>query len=335
MTSDPGSDPKGFRPRAYPAPQFPPHRPALFARMPPAVFPVLLGALGLGLGLRRGVDFLGLPAGLAELALGLAVGLWAFAALGYAVKLARRPSVLIEDLRPLPGRAGLAAATMGLMAVAAALVPYAPGLARGLLIVALALHAGLAALVLRALAAAPPEAREITPVWHLQFVGFIVAGLAAVPLGWPGLALGLLGLTLPVAAAIWGWSVVQLVRRIPPAPLRPLLAIHLAPASLFATVAAGLGQDALALVMALLAAAIFGALLLAARWIAAAGFSALWGAFTFPLTAFAAALYAVDLAATATIVLALAAAMVPAILVKVVQAWAKGGLAAKTNAAEA
>ena len=51
--------------------------------------------------------------------------------------------------------------------------------------------------------------------------------------------------------------------------------------------------------------------------------------------AVAAALYAVDLAATATIVLALAAAMVPAILVKVVQAWAKGGLAAKTNAAEA
>jgi len=67
----------------------------------------------------------------------------------------------------------------------------------------------------------------------------------------------------------------------------------------------------------------------------AAGFSALWAAFTFPLAAFASALFAVDLGATGTIVLALAAAGIPPILIKVLQAWAKGGLAAKTNAAEA
>lgn len=329
------SDPKAFRPKAFPPPQFPPHRPALFARMPPAVFPVLLGTLGLGLALRRGFVFLGLPGDVAELLLGLAVGLWVFAAAGYAIKLLRRPGVLIEDLRPLPGRAGLASAGLGMMLVAAALAPYAPGVGRGVLVVAMALHLGLAALVLRGFFAAPAEAREITPVWHLQFTGFIVAALAAVLLGWPGLAQGLLYATLPVGGAIWGWSVVQLVRRIPPAPLRPLLAIHLAPASLFATVSAELALPQLAQGSVALAGVIFLALMIAARWIVAAGFSALWAAFTFPLAAFASALFAVDLGATGTIVLALAAAGIPPILIKVLQAWAKGGLAAKTNAAEA
>ena len=42
------------RPKAFPPPEFPPHRAKLFAKMPPAVFPVLLGLLGLGLALRRG-----------------------------------------------------------------------------------------------------------------------------------------------------------------------------------------------------------------------------------------------------------------------------------------
>jgi tellurite resistance protein len=41
---------------------------------------------------------------------------------------------------------------------------------------------------------------------------------------------------IPVATGVWAFSLWQLFTRIPPAPLRPLLAIHLAPASLFAIV---------------------------------------------------------------------------------------------------
>ena len=44
-------------------------------------------------------------------------------------------------------------------------------------------------------------------------------------------ASALLWATLPIAALIWGISLAQLIGRIPPAPLRPLLAIHLAPVS--------------------------------------------------------------------------------------------------------
>lgn len=329
------AEPKTFRPKSFPPPQFPPRRPALFARMPPAVFPVIMGLLGLGLALRRGLVFLDLPPGVAETLLGAAVALWLFAAFGYAVKLARRPAVLVEDLRILPGRAGLAAAVLGLMLVAAALVPYAPGFARGLLLAGLALHAALAALVLRLLFAAPPEAREITPVWHLQFVGFIIGALAALLLGDRLMAQLILFSTLAPAGLIWILSARQLLRRIPPAPLRPLLAIHLAPASLFATVAAGLQLPLLASAMAGLAGVIFLGLLLSVRWLTGAGFSALWGAFTFPLAAFASALYAVGLGWAGSLVLALALAAIPPIAWKVFAAWAKGGLAAKTNAAEA
>lgn len=333
--SDPNAPPPGYRPKSFPPPQFPLRRPAPFARMPPAVFPVLMGLLGLGLALRRGLAAFDVAADPAELVLGLAVGLWAFAAMGYLIKLARRPGVLLEDLRVLPGRAGLAAASLGLLLVAAALVPYAAGLAFWLLIGGLALHAVLAGLVLRLWLTSPPEAREITPVWHLHFVGFIIGGLAAVPLGMIGLAAMLLWLTLPVALAIWAVSALQLIRRIPPAPLRPLLAIHLAPASLFTTVAASLGQSMLADLALLLGALIALGLLFSLRWLTVSGFSALWGAFTFPLAAFASALFARGLLTTGGIFALLALMLTGFVLWRVLQAWAKGSLAAKTNAAEA
>ncbi|MBL9056147.1 MAG: hypothetical protein JNJ84_07720, partial [Rhodobacteraceae bacterium] len=66
------------RPKSFPPPEFPPRRPALFARTPPAVFPVILGLLGLGLALRRALAALQLPGGLVEAALGALLVLWAF-----------------------------------------------------------------------------------------------------------------------------------------------------------------------------------------------------------------------------------------------------------------
>ena len=329
------ASPKPFRPKAFPPPEFPPRRPKLFARMPPAVFPVLMGSLGLGLALRRALPALGVEPGLAELVLGLAVGIYLFALLAYATKLARRPAVLLEDLRILPGRAGLAAASLSLLLTAAALVPYAPTVAHALLFIGLGLHGALALLILRLFFAAPVEAREITPVWHLHFVGFIIGGLVATPLGLTGLSTALLYGTIPVALAIWAASAVQLWRRIPPAPLRPLLAIHLAPASLFATVAAGLGLTGFAQICAGMAGLIALALLMSARWLTVTGFSALWGAFTFPLAALCSALFALHMDITATVLLIFALGLIPFVLIKLMQAWAKGSLAAKTNAAEA
>lgn len=330
-------EPARFRPKAYPPPEFPPRQPARFARTPPAVFPVLLGALGLVLALRRGLAVLDLPQAPADLLAGLAVALWLFAACAYAAKLARRPGVIWEDLRILPGRAGLAAATAGMLAVAAVLVPFAPGVARGFLFAGLGLHGLLALAVLRVMAGAPAEARGVNPAMHLTFVGFIIGGLSAVPLGHEALARFLLWATLPVAGLIWGISLAQLLRRVPPAPLRPLMAIHLAPAALFSLVAGLTGQTLLAQAFAALGGLILLALLAAGRWVTAAGFSPLWGAFSFPLAALASALLALEGAAvwSGLALLTLALGGIPWVLWRVIRMWPTGALAAKTNAAEA
>ena len=325
------------RPKSFPPPEFPPRKAPVFARTPPAVFPVILGLLGLGLALRRGLAALEVPGGLAEAALGALMVLWAFGWLALAVKIARRPAVLAEDLRVLPGRAGLAAATVSGMAASAVLLPYAPGVALGLALLSLALHGGLMLLIVAVLLRLPPEARGVNPGWHLIFVGFIVGAVPLAQLGWTGWASAIFWATMVAAAAIWAVSAVQLVRRIPPAPLRPMLAIHLAPAALLSTVAGLIGHDLMAQGFALYGGLILLALILGLRWIVESGFSPLWGAFAFPMAAYASALILLGgWYEMAGLVLTLAALwIVPAIAWNVLKLWPGGRLAARTNAAEA
>jgi len=321
-------------------PPAPPPTPGRWRRTPPAIFPPVLGLFGLGLAWRAGAPAFGLPGGVAEMLLGAVTLLYLFCLAAWLAKPLRRSGVVLDELRVLPGRAGLAAMTLSLMLTGATLVPYAPRLALGLSVLGVAAHAALVATLTVLILRGPAEGRTVTPVWHMVFVGFIVAPAAWLPLGLEGAARAVLFATLPVAGAIWAVSLWQLATRIPPAPLRPLLAIHLAPASLFAVVATGLGHSTLAAVFAGAATLILIALLAAARWITAAGFSALWGAFTFPLAVYAAALLAVApgseaLRIAAGLALVAATLAIPPIAAKVLQAWAKGGLAAKTNAAEA
>ena len=338
MTDTP---PRDRRPRAYPAPEFPPRKPRLFARTPPAIFPSLLGLLGLGLALRTGAAVFGVsgsvPAGLIEAALGALLILWAFAVVALKVKVLRRPAVLTEDMRVLPGRSGLASATMSGMAAAAVLLPYAPGLALLLVVASLVAHAVMAAILIVTLARLPPESRNVNPTLHLSFVGFIVGAGPLAALGHVGSATVIFWVSAILALAIWAASLVQLIRSEPPAPLRPLLAIHLAPAALLSLVAVEIGQPLLSLGFTTLGMVIFLALLAGARWITLSGFSPLWGAFTFPLAAFANALLTQgdSWVWPGTVVLLLALGVVPSIAWNVLKLWPGNRLALKTNAAEA
>ncbi len=314
-----------------------PTRGAAFARTPPAIFSPILGLLGLALAVRLALPQLALDPAPGDLLAGIAVALWVFAALAYGLKLARRPGVVAEDLRALPGRAGLAALTVGGMATGALVAPFAPGLAKALIVLALIGHAATALVLLRLLARLPAEARRVNPTLHLSFVGFIVAGPGAVAVGWTGLASAVLWLCLPVALAIWGLSAVQFAREVPPPPLRPLLAIHAAPAALMATVAGSLGLVWLSEALLLLALLLALALALGLRWLTVAGISPIWAAFTFPLAALALALIRggglwqpIGLG-----VLVVALGVVPAVLWWVLKRWPGGRLAAMTNAAEA
>lgn len=331
------------RPPIFPAPQFPPVKLRAFQRMPPAVFPAIMGMFGLGLALRRGADAIGYPVAIAEIVLGAVSLLWVLATAGYLTKLSQRPSVIMDDLAILPGRAGLAAMSLGMSLLAVTLLPYSASAAKIVMFGGLGVHLGLACLIVLALRRGPAEGRHVTPVWHLHFVGFIIAAAAAAPLGFTTLATGILITTAIVACAIWAVSAVQLIKRVPPAPLRPLLAIHLAPASLFGTVAMGLNMTTLAMGFAVLGGAILVGLIIAARWTTVSGFSALWGAFTFPLAAYASLLLILGDAMgrdslwvwAGIAALTAAIGIVPPIALKVLQGWTKGTLAAKTNAATA
>ena len=311
-------------------------------KTPPALYPPVLGLFGLAVAWSRAPDISVIPAAVGQILSGAMVLLYVYVAGHYIAKLAARPGVAAEDLKTLPGRAGLAALTMAGMLFALALVPYSMLLARVALALAVFGHAAVLALVARNLLRGPAEVRKVTPVFHLTFVGLIVSPIAALQLGWTGYATAVFWVTLVLAVAIWTASALQFARETPPAPLRPLLAIHLAPASLLGTVALLLGYPGLGLAFGILAIGLVAALLAGFRWITKAGFTPFWGAITFPLAAFSSLMMILAGAGYGGVFrilggLALVAAtfFIPWVAVKVGQMWLKGGLAVKTNAAVA
>ncbi|MDO5632815.1 MAG: tellurium resistance protein [Paracoccus sp. (in: a-proteobacteria)] len=313
--------------------------PGLWRRVPPLIFVPLLGALGLVLAWRDAATIFALNTGLIEAAAGVLSLLTLFAVLTYAVKLGWRPSVLADELKILPGRAGVAAGVLCLYLLAGVLALYAPGLSPGLLLLAMALHVATLVVLLFVLRHGPAEQRRVSPVWHLSWAGFLVAAKAALAVGWPGVAAGLLWPSMLAAVAIWAISARQFALAAPPAPLRPLLAIHVAPFALIAMVAAGLDHDKIAVVSAMAGLLLLLALVMSARWLLASGFSPMWGALTFPLSASAAAWLTLAQGGlpgariVAGVLLVAATLAIPPILFLILWDWARGRLAVKTNAA--
>ena len=309
----------------------------LWRRVPPAIFPAIMGLFGLGLAWRRSAEAFGVPRGVGEAILGAVTLLFLFGLLAYMVKLLRRPPVLVEDLRILPGRAGIAALVLCFYLLSMTLAPYAAALARGVLWAGFAAQLCLVVVLVHQLLTGPAEQRRVTPVWHLSYVGFVIGALAATVFEFYLAALSLFAVTALLAAFIWAASAEQMLKESVPAALRPLLAIHLAPLALFGLVAHALELDAVALGCAGIAALAMLWFVVRARWLTEAGFSALWGAFTFPA------------AATANLWLSLGGvwrvpgdvALVAATLLvlpigwKVIALWARGQLAVRTNAATA
>lgn len=318
-----------------------PGKPGLWTRTPPVLFVPVFGLFGLALSWRRAGDAFQVGGGVSEALFGAVTLLYLFLLLAYFAKVVRRPATLTEDLKILPGRAGLAALSLSGMIMALGLSAWSVPVAATTLTLAIGFHAVIALLVIRALVHGPAEARRVTPVWHLTFAGFIVSPLAALPLGWVAWSQGVFWISLAVAACVWAVSATQFMRMRVPAPLRPLLAIHLAPASVLGVVAMMLGYQSLALGLGLFAIVIFAALALRPGWLLEAGFSPLWGAFTFPLAAFGGLMMLLGSAGMGEPfryigggVLIAATLMIPVVMWKLIQMWSKGVLATKTNASQ-
>jgi len=308
---------------------------------PPAVFPVILGTLGLGMVWRNAAIF-ATPAGaIGDLILAIGVALFAVGFVAYLVKLVRRPGCLTEDMRTVPGRTGLSAMSMSMMLVAGALWPIWPGLAKIILFASLGVHLVVVIAMVIVLLPLPFQARQMTPAWHLAFVGLIVGAMVMIPMGYLALASVIFVISLMAAATIWlGTMYMYMKSGWPPAPLRPLLAINLGPSALLGMVAIGLGFKGLAVAFLIISVLIFVLLALRFLWLVEAGFSPFWGAFTFPLAAFTSQLVITWIWVPMPIIVVFAAMLVstlaiPPIVVRVVQMWIKGTLAAKSNAARA
>jgi tellurite resistance protein len=280
---------------------------------------------------------LGIPGEAVELFLGGCTLLYLMMAVAYAAKLVRRPGVLHDELQVLPGRAGVAAAVLSMYLLAAVLAPYVPAAARVILLVGLGAHLALVGLSVLELIRAPAERRRVTPVWHLTYSGFVVGALVAPGVGFAQLGFVLAWVGAASALLIWGASAEQFRRERVPAPLRPLLAIHLSPGAILGSIALEAGQPGLALGFAVFAAALLVAFAGSARWMLNAGFSPLWGALTFPVAATAQLWLAMgggwQIAGAAVLILATLG--IPVIAFRVLRAWASGALAIKTNAAVA
>ncbi len=312
-------------------------------RMPPAVFPPALGLMGLGLAWRKAGALWGFGPAAGDMILGAASLIVLFFLLLYLAKIAARPAVLVEDVSVPPARAGVAAGTMALMLTGAALVPIWPEAARWAVMIGMLMHVAVVLAVAATLVRNPSLVLAAPGTLHLPFVGLIVAPLALVPLGSVFLAEWIFRITFPFAVLIWLVEVLRPVGAPRPAPLRPTMAIHLSPVALFGIVAALLGwQDIAGMFrfLGVVVAALLVAMVLWKGWLIEAGFSPVWGAFTFP-TAAAASLWFTGAGAhegwkwLATATLIFASVLLPWIAVRIWALWPSGRLADKTAAAVA
>lgn len=316
----------------------PPARsPGLWRRTPPAIFPPILGLMGLGVAWRRGAWEFGLPSELIETYLGAVSLLFLFATLAYLSKIARRPAVLAEELRILPGRAGVGAGILCLYVFAAILTPYSPEQARPILFVGLLLHVVVGVVLTWVFVTGPAAQRRVTPVWHLNYAGMIVAGVIGEALDLYGLARVLFIISAPVAIVVWAISIEQMRKELLPGPLRPLLAIHMTPANFLGFAALGLGWEGMAHGFAAITAVLAVAYAAGARWLTVSGFTPLWGAFTFPAASATTFWLAMggSWAVPGGLLLIVTTIMVPPIAFRLMKMWANGQLAIKTNAATA
>lgn len=305
-------------------------------RVPPAIFPPIMGLFGLGLGWRRFAALADMPSAPAEIILGGVTLLFLFSLAAYAAKMMRRPTIVADDLGVLPGRLGLSALFACLYLSAVVLHPYLPRLSGLLIVGAVIIQIGLMALILRVLAALPATARQLRAAGHLYFTSPLVGAMAAALTGQDMLGLMLLAGSLVVGVPIWLADLIGILRgRLPPPPLRPVLALHLSVTAVAGITSDALGYTGAAQFFAWLAAVTLLALVLGMPWLTRSGFSALWSAFTFPLAATASLWLSLGglWLWQGQVALLAATGIVPAIAFRVMKMWAGGQLAIKTNAA--
>ncbi|MGG5890325.1 hypothetical protein ACLF3G_24715 [Falsiroseomonas sp. HC035] len=270
---------------AVPVPAAPPglaHLP-----MPLLVLPMGLG--GAGLAWRAAATTLGAPSFVGEALLLLTALAWLVLVGAQVLRGLRHPQAVLAETRH-PVRVAFAAApTIGLMILASAAFPYWPTLGATLWCIAVPLHLVFAMLLLRRLLAGRGEAAMLAPPLLIPFVGSILAPALGVRMGFVEASWMMFGVGLVMWLVLLPLLLHRLVAGPPlPGPMRPSLAIFLAPPAVGALALLELTGQASGFALALVGVALLVAatLLSLAREIAATPFSLSWWGVTFPSAAF-------------------------------------------------
>jgi tellurite resistance protein len=252
------------------------------AHFPLPLLAVPLGLGGLGLAWRRAEIW---P--VSEAVLALMVAAW-LVILGLHLwrALHHRDAALADWRNPM--RCGFfGAASIGMMLTAAAMTPYLPGAARALLLVAILLHLAIGLALLARVLRGGGSPEMLVPPLMIPLVGNVLAPIFCAPLGLPMLGWMLFGLGMLLWLALQPLLLGRLFAAPLPPPLRPSLAILLAPSAVGALAIEALGGPLPAfLALYGLAAFIFALLLMVLRPMLGTGFTLSYWGFTFPLAAF-------------------------------------------------
>ncbi|UPY39347.1 C4-dicarboxylate ABC transporter [Sediminicoccus sp. KRV36] len=200
-----------------------------------------------------------------------------------------REAALADWRNPL--RCGfVGAASIGMMLTAAGLSPYWAAGARGLLLLAITLHLAIGLALLARVLRGEGSAAMLVPPLLIPLVGNVLAPIFCAPLGLEALGWMLFGVGMLLWLGLQPLLLGRLFEAPLPPPLRPSLAILLAPSAVGALAIEALGGPLPAfLALYGLAAFTFALLLMVLRPMLGAGFALSYWAFTFPLAAFATA----------------------------------------------
>ena len=314
--------------------------PEFWRRTPPALFPCLLGFIGLGLAWRRAAEVWPVSPLIGEGVLLVSCLLFMATGTSYHMKLSLRPSVIFEDLKVGPARGAVSAGSMCLMLYAAALTPYLFELAQLFWWAAVLQHAGYMVCVTLALAKSDTQLSDVNPSIILPYVGYILAAVGGPALGYGTLSGFFLMATIPGCIFIIVLSLVNLKRYGVNKSLRSSYFIILAPLSIYGIGAFNIWPAesytifwTIALVCGICMAPFL-------RWFYAGGWTPAWGAFTFPLSAFAGVMltgvqsdFGVVAEVGSALSLGLATLVVPYVVWKTYRHWLAGKLAQATGAA--
>ncbi len=255
------------------------------AHFPLPLLAVPLGLGGLGLAWRQAEISL-----VSEAVMALMVLAWLVILGLHLARALRHHEAALADWRN-PMRCGfVGAASIGMMLTSAALTPYLPGFARGLLLLAITLHLTIGLLLLGRVLRGAGSAAMLVPPLLIPLVGNVLAPIFCAPLGLPMLGWMLFGVGMLLWLALQPLLLGRLFEAPLPPPLRPSLAILLAPSAVGALAMDALGGPLPAyLALYGLAAFTFALLLLVLRHMLGPGFALGYWGFTFPLAAFTAA----------------------------------------------